>query len=126
MAEPIVISRLKKKQEELRRRMADLEKQFQAFRKDLLTGKWDHIGGRRLDNGPELCVAIGDSCSCHADAPRKGCRCVHASLDLACERHGEASYNLLNTRIGHRVSKYFMELFFIMSPVYLPYAKQGV
>jgi hypothetical protein len=37
MAEPIVISGLKKKQEELRRRMADLEKQFQACRKDLLT-----------------------------------------------------------------------------------------
>jgi hypothetical protein len=37
MAEPLIISGLKKKQEELRRRMAEIEKQFQACRKDLLT-----------------------------------------------------------------------------------------
>jgi hypothetical protein len=37
MAEPIIIRGLKKKQEESRRRIADLEKQLQAARKDFLT-----------------------------------------------------------------------------------------
>jgi hypothetical protein len=36
MAEPIVISGLKKKQEEIRRQIADLEKKLQAVRKDFL------------------------------------------------------------------------------------------
>jgi hypothetical protein len=36
MAEPIVISGLKSKQEEIRKRIAELEKQLQAARKDFL------------------------------------------------------------------------------------------
>jgi hypothetical protein len=37
MAELIIISGLKSKQEEIRKRIADLEKQLQAARKDFLT-----------------------------------------------------------------------------------------
>jgi hypothetical protein len=37
MAEPLVISGLKSKQEEIRKRIADLEKQLQAARKDFYT-----------------------------------------------------------------------------------------